>query len=293
MGVEEVRDMSARRLRSGGMTCVVAIGLTAGLGLLTGAGLTACTTVQTTAPGSVGIDRKQRMLVSEKDVEDSAALAYAQETDKARSAGKLNSNPQLTARVRHVAERLIPVTAAFRPDAPKWNWEINTLQTDELNAYAMPGGKIMVYSGLVDKLKLTDAEMAAVIGHEISHALREHTRERVSRLYAQQLAVAGIAAVTGAGDAATDLANQIGTVTFQLPHSREQESEADVMGLELMARAGYDPHAAISVWQKMMSAEQGGTPQFLSTHPSSGNRIAELEAQLPKVIPLYRAAAKS
>jgi len=153
-------------------TCAAAIGLTAGLGLLTGAGLTACTTVQTTAPGSVGIDRKQRMLVSEKDVEDSAALAYSQETEKARSAGKLNSNPQLTARVRHVAQRFIPGTAAFRPDAPKWNWEINTLQTDDLNAYAMPGGKIMVYSGLVDKLKLTDAEMAAVIGHEISAASR-------------------------------------------------------------------------------------------------------------------------
>jgi predicted Zn-dependent protease len=152
----------------------------------------------------------------------------------------------------------------------------------------------MVYSGLVEKLNLTDAELAAVLGHEISHALREHTRERVSRAYAQQLALAGVAVVTGAGAGALDLANQVASVTFQLPHSREQEAEADVMGLELMARAGYNPHAAVSVWQKMMSAQQGGaSPEFLSTHPSSSNRIAELQARMPKVIPLYEAAPKA
>jgi predicted Zn-dependent protease len=231
------------------------------------------------------------MMVSEQDVEASAAQAYAQELQRAREAGKLNSNPELTARVRAVAQRLIPVTATFRPDAPQWKWEINVLQTDELNAFAMPGGRIMVYSGIVEKLKLTDAELAAILGHEISHALREHTRERISRAYAQQLALAGVAAVAGAGTGTVDLVNQIASVTFQLPHTREQESEADIMGLELMARAGYDPHAAVSVWKKMESAQEGsGTPQFLSTHPSPGNRIAELQARLPKVIPLYQAA---
>jgi predicted Zn-dependent protease len=256
-------------------------------------GATSCTTVQTTAPGAVGIDRKQRMLVSNEDVAAGAEQAYAQELQKARETGKLNTDPALTARVRRIAERLIPATAVYRPDAPGWKWEINTLKTDDMNAYAMPGGKIMVYSGLVDKLQLTDAELAAVLGHEISHALREHTRERVSRAYAQQLALAGVAVVTGAGQGALDLANQVASVTFQLPHSREQEAEADVMGLELMARAGYDPHDAISVWQKMMKAEQsGGPPEFLSTHPSPSNRIAELQAHLPKVIPLYQAAAK-
>jgi predicted Zn-dependent protease len=254
----------------------------------------ACTTVQTTEPGAVGIDRKQRMLVSNEDVAAGAEQAYAQELQKASQTGKLNTDPALTARVRHVSERLIPVTAVFRRDAPGWKWEINTLKTDDMNAYAMPGGKIMVYSGLVEKLNLTDAELAAVIGHEISHALREHTRERVSRAYAQQLALAGVAVVTGAGAGALDLANQVASVTFQLPHSREQEAEADVMGLELMARAGYNPHAAVSVWQKMMSAQQGGgSPEFLSTHPSSSNRIAELQARMPKVIPLYEAAPKA
>jgi predicted Zn-dependent protease len=255
--------------------------------------VTACATVQTTAPGAVGIDRKQRMLVSEEEVEKGATQAYAQEVQQAQTAGKLNTNPQLTSRVRHVAQRLIPQTKVFRPDAPQWNWEINTLQTDDMNAYAMPGGKIMVYSGLVDKLNLTDAELAAVIGHEISHALREHTRERVSRAYAQQIAIAGLAVVTGAGAGAMDLANEVASVTFQLPHSREQESEADVMGLELMARAGYDPHSAVSVWQKMMAAEKSSPPQFLSTHPSPGNRISELQQQIPKVLPLYQAAVRN
>ena len=255
---------------------------------------TSCTTVQTTTPGAVGIDRKQRMLVSDEEVASGAQQAYAQELSKARETGKLNTDPALTARVRRVSERLIPVTSSFRPDAPGWKWEINTLKTDDMNAYAMPGGKIMVYSGLVEKLKLTDAELAAVLGHEISHALREHTRERVSRAYAQQIALAGVAVVTGAGSGALDLANEVASVTFQLPHSREQESEADVMGLELMARAGYDPHAAISVWQKMMKAqESGGPPEFLSTHPAPTNRIAELQSHLPKVIPLYQAAPKA
>jgi predicted Zn-dependent protease len=202
-----------------------------------------CQTVQTTAPGAVGVERKQQMLVSEQDIEQGAAQAYAKELQKARQAGKLNANPALTARVRAIAQRLTPATSAFRPDAPGWKWEVNTLTTDDMNAYAMPGGKIMVYSGLVDRLKLTDAELAAVIGHEISHALREHTRERVSRAYAQQLALTGIAVATGAGQGTLDLANTVASVTFQLPHSREQESEADVMGLELMARAGYDPRA--------------------------------------------------
>jgi Zn-dependent protease with chaperone function len=135
-----------------------------------------CQTVQTTAPGAVGVERKQQMLVSEQDIEKGADQAYDQELQKARKDGKLNEDPALTARVRAIAQRLIPATRAFRPDAPGWQWEINTLNTKEMNAYAMPGGKIMVYSGLVDRLKLTDAELAAVIGHEISHALREHTR---------------------------------------------------------------------------------------------------------------------
>lgn len=253
-------------------------------------GAASCTTVRTTAPGAVGIERPQHMLVSEQDVEQGAENAYAQELQKARDRGKLNQDPQLTTRVRAVAKRLIPQTATFRPDAPGWQWEINTITTNDMNAYAMPGGKIMVYSGLVARLRLTDAELAAVIGHEISHVLREHTRERVSRVLAQQLALTGLAAFAGVGQGTLDVANAVASVTFQLPHSRQQESEADVMGLELMARAGYDPQAAVSVWQKMMAAEKSSPPQFLSTHPSAPDRIDHLQAAIPRVMPLYQAA---
>ncbi|HEY7377468.1 MAG TPA: M48 family metallopeptidase [Steroidobacteraceae bacterium] len=249
-----------------------------------------CQTVQTTAPGAIGIERKQQMLVSEEQVEQGAMQAYAQEVQKAREAGKLNTNPQVVQRVRSIAERLIPQTATFRPDAPGWKWEVNVLTTKELNAYCMPGGKIMVYTGLIDQLELSDAELSAVIGHEIGHALREHSRERVSHAYAQQIALTGVAAAAGLGQGTLDLANEVANVTFQLPHSREQEAEADRIGLELMARAGYDPHAAISVWQKMQQANQGSPPEFLSTHPSSQSRISDLEAALPRVLPLYQAA---
>lgn len=254
--------------------------------------LAGCETVRTTQPGAVGVDRKQRMLVSEQEVEKGAVQAYSQEKQKAQAEGKLNSNGALTSRVRNVSQRLIPGTGVFRSDAPNWEWEVNTLTTKELNAYCMPGGKIMVYSGLVEQLDLSDAEMAAVIGHEMAHALREHSRERISRAYAQQIALAGVAVVTGAGEGAMNLANTVASVTFQLPHSREQESEADTIGMELMARAGYDPNAAVSVWKKMLSANQGGTPQFLSTHPSPQTRIQDLQKLVPKVMPLYQKSKK-
>lgn len=256
-------------------------------------GIAACQSVATTAPGTVGVDRKQTMLVSEEQIEQAAAQSYAQQLDKARAKNALNTDAGLLARVRAITDRLIPQTRVFRPDAAQWNWAVNVETSDEMNAYCMPGGKIMVYSGLVQKLSLTDAELASVIGHEMAHALREHSRERVSRAYAQQLAISGVAAVTGLGQGTVDLVGAIGQVTFQLPHSREQESEADIIGLELMARGGYDPNAAPSVWRKMGAAQSGNAPpEFMSTHPSGASRIADLEANIPKVMPLYRAAAK-
>ena len=262
--------------------CVIGGAVVASLLMLGG-----CETVNTTAPGAVGIEREQKMLVSEEEVEQGAAQAYAQELGKARKAGKLNTNKADVERVRSISHRLIPQVVVFRPDAVNWDWEINVEQSKELNAFCMPGGKIMVYSGLMHQLDLSDAELSAVIGHEISHALREHSRERISQMYAQQLAVAGVAAVAGVGQGIANIANQVATVTFQLPHSREQESEADVMGLELMARAGYDPHAAITLWKKMEKASSGGPPEFLSTHPSGSTRIEDLEKNVPRVMPLY------
>lgn len=253
---------------------------------------TACQTVQTTQPGVVGVDRKQHMLVSEEEVEKGSTEAYRQELQKAREQHALNADSQTYQRVQAITRRLIPQTGAFRTDAPQWNWEVNVQSTDDVNAYCMPGGKIMVYTGLIEQLHATDAELAAVIGHEIAHALREHSRERISRAYAEQVALAGIALATGASDTTMQLASQISAVTFQLPHSREQEAEADRIGLELMARAGYDPNAAITLWQKMGKLNQGGPPEFLSTHPSGESRIRDLEAAIPRVLPLYQAAKR-
>lgn len=251
-----------------------------------------CQTVQTTQPGAVGVDRKQHMLVSEEEIEKGSQEAYHQELQKAKDKRALNTDQPTYQRVQTIARRLIPQTGAFRPDAPQWNWEVNVQTTDDVNAYCMPGGKIMVYTGLVEQLHATDAELAAVIGHEIAHALREHSRERISRAYAEQVALAGIALATGASNTTMQLASQVSAVTFQLPHSREQEAEADRIGLELMARAGYDPNAAIALWQKMGKLAQGGPPEFLSTHPSGESRIHDLEVAVPRVLPLYQAAKK-
>jgi predicted Zn-dependent protease len=250
-----------------------------------------CQTVRTTQPGAVGVERQQHMnmLVSSEAVEKGAAEAYAQELAEARQQGTLNRDQRQLARVRTISQRLIPQVRVFRADAVRWNWEINVQSSNQVNAYCMPGGKMMVYSGLIDNLGLTDDELSAVIGHEIAHALREHSRERISRVYAQQIALLGAAVATGVSGGTLELANQVATVTFQLPHSREQEAEADRVGLELMARAHYDPRAAVSLWQKMNRAGGGRTPEFLSTHPSGSSRIRDLEASIPKVMPLYTA----
>ena len=247
-----------------------------------------CETVSTTNAGAVGVDRKQQMLVPSETIEQGAAQAYEAELKQAREKGTLNTNKAQLARVTTIAKRIVAQTPTFRPDAAGWNWQFNVQQTKELNAYCMPGGRIMVYSGLIDTLDLSDAELATVIGHEIAHALREHTRERVSRAYAQQLLLQGAAAVTGVSEGTANIANMVGEVTFQLPFSRDQESEADTIGLELMARAGYDPRAAVTLWNKMTSAAGGGgTPEFLSTHPAPKERIHDIEKNLPRVLPLY------
>src|SRR6187431_444665 len=247
-----------------------------------------CETVKTTNAGAVGVDRKQQMLVPTDTINQGAAEAYEAELKVARDKGVLNANKAQLARVTTIAKRIVAATPAFRADATAWNWQFNVQKTKELNAYCMPGGRIMVYSGLIESLDTTDAELATVLAHEIAHALGEHTRERVSRSYAQQLVLSGAAAVTGVGEGVANVANMVAEVTFQLPFSRDQESEADIIGLELMARAGYDPRAAITLWNKMTSAQTGGAPpKFLSTHPATKDRIKGIEKNLPRVLPLY------
>lgn len=254
--------------------------------------LSSCSTVHTTSSGTIGIERKQYMMVSEQEVEKGAIESYQKELAAAEKKKALNVDEQQVARVRTIANLLIPQTTVFRADAKDWKWEINVQKTDELNAYCMPGGKIMVYSGIIEKLKLTDDELAAIVGHEIAHALREHTRERVSHAYAEQLGLSVLAVVTGAGNEAMKMASTITQVTFGLPHNREQETESDRIGLELMARAGYNPSAAVTLWQKMNAQAGSRSPEFLSTHPSSNSRISDLQANLPKVMPLYEATLK-
>ena len=191
-------------------------------------------------------------------------------------------------RLQRISNRLVGQVSVYRADAAKWQWEVHTIKSNELNAFVVPGGKIMFYSGIIDRLKLTDDEIAAIMGHEISHALREHSRERLSRQYATQTGIGVAASIFGLSQGQADLANVAGDLGLSRPHSRTQESEADQIGLELMARAGYNPQASITLWQKMQSASQGEPPQFLSTHPTSNARIAQLQALMPKVMPLYQ-----
>ncbi|WP_228767098.1 MULTISPECIES: M48 family metallopeptidase [Thiomicrorhabdus] len=254
--------------------------------------LIACTTTST-KQGTVGIKREQLLLVSEQQMVEGGAKAYAQVIGEAKQKRELNVDVAMTNRVRRIANRIIPQTAVFRSDAPKWKWEVNVLKSDQMNAWCMPGGKIAFYSGIINKLKLTDDEIAAIMGHEIAHALREHGRERASEQALTQTGLSVLGAVTGMGKVGMDLSSMALKVTLTLPNSRTHETEADRMGVELAARAGYNPYAAISLWQKMDKATQGGsTPELLSTHPSHSTRIKDLQKYAKKVEPLYLSARR-
>ena len=252
--------------------------------------LAGCQTVHTTQPGTVGVNRAQSMLVSSRQINDSAQKAYGQTIQQAAQKGLLNRDAAHVARVRAVAARLIPQTGVFRADAPGWQWEVNVITSKEVNAWCMPGGKIAVYTGILDGLKLTDEELAAVMGHEISHALREHGRERASQAMAQGLLINVLGAAAGLSGGTQDLSKLVLDLTFNLPNSRQDETEADRMGVELAARAGFDPRAAISLWQKMEQKGGGAPPQFLSTHPASKARAADLGTVSESVFPLYEKA---
>ena len=252
--------------------------------------LAACQTVQTTQPGVVGVDRPQSMLISSAQVNASAAKAYQQLVTGAAQKGQVNRDAAQVERVRRIAQRLIPHTGVFRPDAPGWAWETNVISAKEVNAWCMPGGKIAVYTGLIDSLKPSDDELAAVMGHEIAHALREHGRERVSQAQAQGMIIGVLGAVAGVSRGGMDLTQLLVDLMFNKPNSREHETEADRIGVELAARAGYDPRGAVSLWEKMGRLGGGQPPEFLSTHPSAATRIADLKAYAAKVLPLYETA---
>jgi len=238
----------------------------------------------TTAPGAIGVDRKQLLIVSSQELDALAAQSYNALKATAEEEGVLNRNRAMLQRVRAVAARLEPQTRFFRSDAPGWNWEVNVIESDDLNAFCMPGGKIMFFSGLIQQLDLSDAEIAVIMGHEIAHALREHSRERMSQALAAQTAIGVGAAVLGLGQASADLAATGYQTLIATQFSRADETEADRMGLELSARAG------VVLWQKMINANQGGRPpEPLSSHPTDSSRIREIESLLPTVMPLYNA----
>ena len=256
--------------------------------------LSGCQSVQTTSPGAVGIERTQRMssMVSESDMRQQAELSYRETLTKERQKGTLNADAALTSRVRAIANRLIPASAAFRPEAAQWKWEVNVIRSHQINAWCMPGGKIAVYTGLITKLNLADDEIAAVVGHEIAHALREHARERASEQMGAQVLIGGASILLGAGQAGADLGGVFYKAFFGLPNSRLHETEADRIGVEIAARAGYDPRAAITLWQKMAASGGGSGPEFLSTHPSADTRLKDLEVYSARVLPLYEQARR-
>ncbi|CAG0991792.1 Beta-barrel assembly-enhancing protease [Methylophilaceae bacterium] len=257
---------------------------------------TGCAT--TTNPSASGVERKQFMMLSEQQVESMSTESYLATLKEASSKKTLNTDAAQVARVRGISQKLIQHSGQFRQDALQWKWEVNVEKNDQVNAYCMPGGKIMVFTGLIEKLKATDDELAAVIGHEIAHALREHGRERMSIASAQQMGLAGLAVLAGASSNKTAAAAGVqaaalgSSLFFALPNSREQEREADRIGLELSARAGFNPNAAVSLWQKM--GQQGGSnpPEFLSTHPSNDARITDLQKMIPSMMPLYQEAIR-
>jgi predicted Zn-dependent protease len=235
-------------------------------------------------------------LVPAEQVERSSAQQYQLTLSQAAEKKALapSDNAQVL-RLRAIARKIIPFTLTWNPRARDWRWEVNLIGSSQINAYCMPGGKIAFYTGILQKLQLTDDEVAMVMGHEIAHALREHARERMGKNAATNIGAGLLSQVLGLGQVGQTVTNY-GAQLLTLEFSREDESEADLVGLELAARAGYDPRAGVTLWQKMSAANKGAPPQWLSTHPSGPSRIAEIQANLPKVLPLYeraRAQARS
>ena len=251
--------------------------------------LVACSTSTT---GSIaGSNRSQLLLLPADKFNNSAAQAYMQLNSQARTQGNLITSGAEYNRVNAITRRLVSQVGYFRPDARNWAWQISLIDSNQRNAFAMPGGKMAIYTGLIRQLHLSDAEIAAILGHEIAHALREHSREKMSQQQLSSIALQIGGAAAGLGQGGMQLAGLAKQLGMDLPFSRAMESEADVYGLELAARAGYDPRAALTLWDKMAAASgNNNQPSFLSTHPSDSNRKQRLTELMPRVLPLYEAA---
>ncbi|GAO69769.1 MULTISPECIES: M48 family metallopeptidase [Comamonas] len=240
----------------------------------------------------VGKASVMRQLVPAETLENSATQQYQELLQKAKAQGALADagNPQLQ-RLRSIAQRLIPYAAQWNPRASQWRWEVNLIGSKQINAFCMPGGKIAFYTGIIDQLKLTDDEIAMIMGHEMAHALREHSREQLAKNQATSIGISLGAQLLGLGDIG-NAAARLGGQLLSLKFSRNDESDADLVGLELAARAGYNPQAAVSLWRKMGQATGEGGIGFLSTHPTGPDRIRQLEGNVPRVMGLYEQARR-
>ena len=239
----------------------------------------------------VGPSSNVRKLVPAEELENAATQQYAQLLADARAKGALApaGNPQLQ-RLQRIAAKLVPQTAQWNDRSKNWRWEVNLLGSKQINAFCMPGGKIAFYTGILEQLKLSDDEAAMIMGHEMAHALREHARARIAKSQGTGTLLSLGAQLLGLGQLG-DVAASLGTQLLTLKFSREDESDADLVGLELAARGGYNPQASVSLWEKMGQAGGGaGGPSFLSTHPSGPQRIQQLQANVPKVQGLYQRA---
>lgn len=233
--------------------------------------------------------RRQLMLVSEQSAIAQSKQAYVQTMGKLSSEGKLVTDPAVTRRVSDITGRLIAQAIKYRPETEKWEWSVRVIDDPQMvNAWCMAGGRMAIYTGLINKIDPTDDELAQVMGHEISHALLNHTAERMSRAMLTQGAAIGAGIATDSA-AVMGGAMALGQLGLMLPNSRGSEAEADRIGMEIAAKAGYDPRAAATLWKKMEQAGGKGPPQFLSTHPSPANRQQTLAALAPSMMGYYQA----
>jgi len=234
--------------------------------------------------------RRQLMLVSEESAIASSSEAYVQEVGKLKQEGKLSSDQALIRRVNGITERLVAQAIVMRPDSADWSWSVAVIDDPEtVNAWCMAGGRMAIYTGLIDQIQPSDDEIAQVMGHEIGHALANHTAEKMSVAIASSIGVAAVGVAADNKGAAMAGAAAAAALAVTLPNSRTAETEADRIGIELAAKAGYDPDAAVTLWRKMNNLPGGQPPQFLSTHPNPENREKKLAALGPDMEPYYRA----
>ena len=251
----------------------------------------AVATTPVMAQVDVGRSSQLRNLVPAEELEVAATQQYAKTLADAKAQGALvpANDPQLQ-RLRGISTKLIPQSPQWNNRAKSWKWEVNLIASKQINAFCMPGGKIAFYTGILEQLKLTDEEVAMIMGHEMAHALREHARERIAKTQGTSTLLSFGASLFGLGDLG-GLAANVGTQLLSLRFSRDDETEADLVGLEIAARGGYNPQASVSLWEKMAQAGgKAGGPAFLSSHPSGPARIQQLQGNVPKVQGLYERA---